>query len=218
MSSLDNPHQHAPRPISAPEVNTAQHMPSAQVNDCIGTHPSAQYKVELLSRLAQENGCKQLVETGLYSGHGSGMAIQGGFNHYAVIDFQPENCRIARQNNPDALVICDDSAIALPRLLKDYPRKPTLFWLDAHGVPGDVGFPGFPLITELEAIAEFMYDGSEWTQCVVAIDDLCFMGGMLGSPPLSVLRDFVNRQNCWHVSEANCIMTLIGHPGHSTAV
>lgn len=202
-------------------INVRQHMPSAQCNDCIGQHPTAQYKVDLLARLAMENGCRQLVETGLYAGHGSGMAIQGLFDHYTIIDFQEDNCRTAKRNNPDAEVICEDSAIALPLLLETFPHKPTLFWLDAHGVPGDEGFPGFPLLTELESVAEFMLGNGHsvnFIQCVVAIDDLCFMGGMLGSPPLNVLRDFVRRQNCWHIKEDNCIMELTGHPGHSTAV
>lgn len=195
MNFPDNPAQHQPI------ANVRQHLPSLR-GSCIGQHPTAQYKVDLLQHYVN-SGWDRLCETGLYNGHGSGMNVKG-LTSYVVIDFQEANCEIARQNNPYAIVICGDSAVELPKLLTPgaWYNKGLLFWLDAHGIPEDEGFPQFPLFTEIMAIADFA------PRSVVLIDDLCMMPGMLGSPPLDVIERFIDDLGIWDRTNRDCIMRL----------
>ena len=135
-------------------------------------------KVELIRRYLVDSGCKVMVETGLYGGGGSGMNFAGTplLDCYVILDKDPENCRIAKDNYPDAHVICGDSAKTLPGLLARL-KVPALFWLDAHLVVDLDEMEALdewpcPLLGELAAIKAWPH----WALSTILIDDVRLLG------------------------------------------
>lgn len=180
----------------------------------IGTHPTAQYKVDLLASYGEGHQLRTLVETGLYNGHGSGMPVQDRFWRYVVIDWQQPNVDKARTENPNAEVYCGDSARILPLLLADGSIvEPCLFWLDAHGITEDPpDWPICPLFREIAAIAAHYVPGRR--EHTVLIDDLCMFGptdwwALKDAPSREELRRFVDALGVWKREEEDCIMRLV---------
>lgn len=196
---------------SASFDNRLQHQPISHANvpnqeggwhtECIGQHPTAQYKVDELSRYATMYGCNCLVETGLYLGHGSGMPIMSQFREYVVIDIQPANIEQVRRDNPNIVAILGNSEDVLPTLTLNH--APVLFWLDAHGIAQDHGFPRCPILREIEVIA------GRWPRSIILIDDICMMGhSLIDSPTVSELNEWVDKFGIWNRETDNCIMRL----------
>jgi hypothetical protein len=120
-----------------------------------------------------------LIETGLYNGRGSGMAIRDLFDRYYVIDNNPENTRAAQ--NAGFRAITGDSAETLDVLLRLDVFGPAIFWLDAHYIGLDGEPDECPLLGELDAILAWEHA----PQSVVLIDDVRMMTGAIGWPMLA---------------------------------
>lgn len=81
---------------------------------------------------------KSFVETGTAQGDGVAMALAAGFDPIYSVEVMPEVAQSARARfkGQRAVEIFEgDSRHCLPEILKELPREPALFWLDAH-------FPG----------------------------------------------------------------------------
>lgn len=176
-------------------------------------HASAQDKYVALLHYAREYGLRTLVETGLYVGGGTGGQLWNDFHgelfdRYIVVDFQADNIRKAVVNYPGAEGYCGDSGVVLPLLLEAGKiDEPTLFWLDAHGIPDDAGFPDFPTTIEIEAIAKWKHASSS----VILVDDMDMMdGSSLVGPLAQQFRDDVVTVGggLWQVAEPDSIMRL----------
>lgn len=128
-------------------------------------------KHHIIAGYLQEYELRTMIETGLYNGRGSGMAMLelGLIDDYYVIDFDQLNVSLA--NKIQAVnAIYGDSADELPGVLREVDR-PALFWLDAHAWVGDEfgqNPPPSPLIAELVAIRLWAHRHGS----VVLIDDL----------------------------------------------
>lgn len=174
-------------------------------------HATAQDKYDALHHYAREYGLRTLVETGYYVGGGTGGQLWNDMHgalldRYIGIDFQPDNIRKARDNYPGAELYCGDSGIVLPLLLEaGRLGTPCLFWLDAHGIPDDAGFPDFPTTLEIEAIARWPHA----RESVILVDDMDMMDGQnLVGPLAQQFRDSVATVSVWQMSEPDSIMRL----------
>lgn len=172
------------------------------------TNATAEQKVSLLTEQARLlKGKRSMIETGLYHGYGSGMALldAGELDAYVALDCQEENVRLATERGYDAL--CGDSAELLPALL-EVPDHPVLLWLDAHGIPGhapDDEFPPCPLVAELAAVIACPVTHR------VLIDDLHMFEGMHAEhdwPALEDVRRIVDDAGRWTRTERDAIMVL----------
>jgi hypothetical protein len=194
-------------------VHPTQHLPAGQSPGPFvlalgrGQNATPQTKVETLLAGVREHELTVLVETGIWQGGGSGMGVVDAGavreDHYFVVDWQESNCELVRERYPRARVFCGDSAAVLPGIVAGLERVgvPALFWLDAHGIEIDVGFPPCPLYAELRAIH------SSSLPHVVLIDDMHMMGGH-DWPALDELRSFVDASGRWARTEEHDIMYL----------
>ncbi len=115
--------------------------------------------------LAKHLGLKTFIETG--SGFGDTAAFMHPvYEHVYSIeldDWKYELCKELFQFVPNVEILHGDSSTVLPALLDRIENKPTFFWLDAHGMPGqDDG----PLGKEVKVILEKRPDA------LIAIDDV----------------------------------------------
>ncbi len=143
-------------------------------NPGAGNYLSPAGKVAVIRDHLARYQCRTLIETGIYSGHGSGMECLDLLDRYIAIDYQPENIDHAREVCPTAELYVGDSGIVLRNLLT-HPAacgaKPltgtVCFWLDAHAISDDEDAPPCPLARELAIIP---------ARHVVLIDDLRLFG------------------------------------------
>lgn len=161
-------------------------------------------KVDLLGSYLTDSRARVLVETGLYGGGGSGMNFVDRVAQYVILDKDPGNCRIAKDNYPDALVICGDSGREMPGLLSRL-HVPALFWLDAHLVVDLDETDALdewpcPLLAELEAIRAWEHGYTS----TVLIDDLRLLGSYGWPSPWDVL----GACSGWAFAEGNDIIRL----------
>jgi len=163
-------------------------------------------KVNLLRETASAHGLRTMVETGIYSGHGSSMEMLDLCPTVYHLDFQHLNCADAIRACPSATVVCGDSRWTLPTVCRSL-IEPALFWLDAHLIDVDgplVDLYPCPLLDELEAIWTYGPVGS-----VILIDDLRLMGDN-GWPTMQRLREAAGM---WlTVEELDDVMRISGWP------
>ena len=161
-------------------------------------------KIDLLRATATAHGLRTIVETGIYSGHGSSMEMLDLCPTVYLLDYDKDNCAAAMRACPTATVVCGDSKWTLPTVCRKL-TEPTLFWLDAHLIEEDGPLTHLypcPLIDELEAIWELAPIGS-----VILIDDLRMMGEN-GWPTIERLRQAAG---VWeHRDEIDDVMRLSG--------
>lgn len=185
-----------------------------------GFHQNLPYgeKVAIIRSYLENYGIRNMVETGLYNGHGSGMECRDLLDWYLVIDFDPDQVAVASErmfsgnpNGKDAwgTAYLGDSAVVLDVLLRGnaVPSR-SLFWLDAHTWHGDEfgdkpPSEGQPLLRELDSILAWPHAA----ESVVLIDDLRQMGGY-GWPSLEELRAKV-AGGPWAITEADDIMRCV---------
>jgi hypothetical protein len=161
-------------------------------------------KVELLGQYLTDSQARVLVETGLYGGGGSGMNFVDRIGQYIILDMDEGNCRIAKENFPDALVVCGDSGTTLPGVLARL-HVPALFWLDAHLVVDIDETEALdewpcPLLPELAAIAAWEHGAAS----TVLIDDIRLLGSY-GWPSRG---DVLGACSGWALAEAHDIIRL----------
>lgn len=129
-------------------------------------------KLDVLRDYATRYPCGVFIETGLYGGRGSGMALLDLFRRYIAVDIDPANCDAACEVSPHAEIWQGDSGSELPPILAGV-SEPAMFWLDAHVVcePDDPAGHS-PLLAEIAAILAWPHAA----QSVVLIDDVRLMG------------------------------------------
>lgn len=153
-------------------------------------------KVEILRETARTHRLTTMIETGLWNGRGSGMALRddGTIATYYALDIQPDNCALGKRECPAATIVCGDSRWTLPTVLSQL-AGPALIWLDAHWLEPTEGFTTCPLLWELACIPNHH---------TVLIDDIRLMGWP-GYPTLTELHKFAAR---WNVQVFEDIMRL----------
>lgn len=195
-------------------MRSGQHEPAGALPPGFSRGGAAAYdKSALLAEYAALQGCRTLVETGLYEGQGSGMKLAGRLR-YIALDWQEENVRRAREEGHEAYL--GDSAALLVQLLvrpeallTDPLEPPCLFWLDAHALDASEGSPQVcPLLGELAAVVGWEHAA----RSVVLIDDLWGMGTLAGWPTLDELRERVDAAGLWERDETGGIMRLVPKP------
>ncbi len=169
--------------------NPNQHVPGGELPAGLsrgGVHSFD--KSGLLKETAQRFGCRTLVETGLYQGHGSGMGIGAPIVRYVAVDWQAVNVEHARGLGFEARQ--GDSPAVLRELLTETLPAPVLFWLDAHALDADEGSPQVcPALGELDAIGASAYRDA----AVILIDDLWGFGTVPGWPSVAALCEHAER-------------------------
>jgi len=102
------------------------------------------------------------IETGTFRGDGVELAKRAGFKKIISIEISENFCKEAKQRferDKDIFIIQGDSSVVLWPAIKDIKERIT-FMLDAHNllfdekVPTDKGFEWWPLVKELQIIAE----------------------------------------------------------------
>lgn len=115
--------------------------------------------------LAKRFGLVDFFETGV--GFGDTLIfMQPVFEQCYSIELMDWNYGLAAElfrYTPNVHLFHGDSGIILPELLRSAPQRPSLFWLDAHGVPGS---EDGPLAAEIAAVQETSPDS------LIAIDDV----------------------------------------------
>jgi len=160
-------------------------------------------KVELIGRYLADSGLTTMVETGLYGGGGSGMNFPQ-LDEYLIIDKDPENCRVARENFPPPRthVLCGDSG-ALLEYAVAHLTGPALFWLDAHLVVDIDETDALdewpcPLMRELAALNGWLYA----PESTVLIDDV----RLLGSYGWPARPDVLAQLDAWVVEDRDDVI------------
>ncbi len=95
------------------------------------------------------------VETGTYMGATVQKALELGFEKIISIEIDEQLYQKACQKfarRPAVELICGDTLERLPHILADL-AQPATFWLDAHRGPGPGGDVPYPIMKELELIA-----------------------------------------------------------------
>lgn len=114
--------------------------------------------------LAETFGLKTFIETG--TGNGETLAFMAlkfdNLYSFETNDFKYEVARDMFQFVPK-IHLLHESSSHLGELLKSLPVTPTMFYLDAHGIPGE---DDGPLAEEIRAIQAYRPDG------LVVIDDV----------------------------------------------
>ena len=133
-----------------------------------------------------------LIETGTYYGE-MVEAAKSQFRTIHTIEYDKPLADLAAKrfaSNPNIHVICNDSQVAIPELLKAI-KEPCLFWLDA-GYYGWSGFLGNTdrLTSELESILRHHVRAH-----VILMDDARAMNGMNGSPRIEDFLDSMKRNH-----------------------
>lgn len=126
------------------------------------------YRRNLMLHYSECFGLFRFIETGTHRGD-TVEVLRGHFEKVYSIEHAAEFFAHASQrlrHAPNVKLIYGDSGVELRRLLSQLTRRPTLFWLDAHGT-GEHGTGGIaPLREELEAIFDSGIPG------VVLVDDM----------------------------------------------
>jgi hypothetical protein len=150
-------------------------------------------------------GLEVLIETGLWQGRGSGMAVAHLFTRYYAIDIDRRNVELAREAGFVG-IHCGNSADRMPLLLGSL-GCPALFWLDAHyveSIDGDLALERrCPLLAELRAIREWEHGPAS----VVLIDDVRLLGTP-GWPTLAELGETAGALHPWRRETRDDVLRL----------
>jgi hypothetical protein len=183
-------------------VNEHQHSYAGQAPTLVAANAQLD-KQALLCEYAARFDAQAVIETGLYNGVGSGMAVPD--VAYCAIDYQFDNIARAEQLCPDGLYLWGDSGSELPKFLAGYRfRLPALFWLDAHTISQEERSPTIcPVLAELDAIIHWRHA----TSSVVLVDDLAYFGRVHGWPTLDELYEKAG-EGPWQRDEADGVLRL----------
>jgi hypothetical protein len=118
--------------------------------------------------LKSQHSTSVFIETGTFRGDTANWAASL-FNKVVTIEglkshHESATARLSGLKNVDCLY--GDSRTVLGQVLKTLRGEPTLFWLDAHWMPGSYGDAGeCPIIEELKLIGEMSADS------IILVDD-----------------------------------------------
>ena len=150
-------------------------------------------KRAILLRVAREQACEALVETGTYLGD-TPWQLRRAFKEIHTIEVNPELAGLARerfQGYPYIHAHEGDSGKLLFTVVPGL-QSPTLFWLDGHYSAGITGRAesDCPIFEELRAIFELSK-----TPYAILIDDARCFGVDQDYPTIEALEKFILKHN-----------------------